>query len=56
MYFIHKFGGLNPTQNMFKMFPQISGIKNIAFSKADSSILQSPSSMLYLIYTDGYVF
>ena len=33
MYFIHKFGGFNTTSNMFKTFPHISGLENIAFVK-----------------------
>ena len=34
MYFIQQFGGFNSTPKyVFNMFPQISGLENIAFAK-----------------------
>ena len=33
IYFVQEFGGVIPPQNMLKMFPQISGLENIAFIK-----------------------
>ena len=44
---------LIPPQNMFKMFPQISGLEISLFSKADIGILQSPLKIFHLIYTGG---
>ena len=33
VFYAIKFGDFNTTQNMFKRFPKISGLENIAFVK-----------------------
>ena len=52
--FIQKFGGSNPTQNMFKMFTHISGVEYIYSSKSDMGILKLSPRLFYLIYNSGY--
>ena len=42
---------LTPSQNMFKMSPQILGVENTALKNSDMVTLQSPSRILYFIYT-----